>query len=271
MEDRNYYIDLLESGIVDFNPYWESPMGETLLRKDTEQAVNMLKSYFNILKEFEKVLKPTKEYDKYVEESKKFEGDYESYPTAVKETIQSIIKIISDGRDLWTPTEWKGRIYDHHIQSNGHLQFENDPWSEVHWCEKFLDSLTEIINSEKNTVNLSKYIDGKWYLFQGYENGSMSVRFTKINKTNKGKYTFDGDIINWATVDSHYDGDGIIINNDCENVSFGKLPYCDGEFKSDKDLEEFIESAEEVETDEEIKEQVHETMDSFLEDLLNIG
>ena len=270
MKNKEYYIDLLESRIVDFNPYWESPMGETLLRKDTEQAVNMLKSYFNILKEFEKVLKPTKEYDKYGEESKKFEGDYESYPTAVQETIQSIIKIISDGRDLWSPTEWKGRTYNHHIQPNGHLQFENDPWSEVHWSEDFLDSLIEIINSEKNTANLSKYIDGKWRLFQGYEDGAFSVQFTKINKDKKGKYTFDGNIIAWATPDSRYGGSGIIINEDCHDIPFSELPYCDGKFESDKDLGEFIESAERVETDEEIKKQVHEVMDSFLEDCLGI-
>lgn len=270
MKNIEYYIDLLESRIIDFNRYWEAPMSKTVLRENTEEAVNMLKSYFNILKEFEKVLKPTKEYDKYGEESKKFEGDYESYPTAVKETIQSIIKIISDDRDLWTPTEWKGRTYDHHIEKNGHLGFENDPWDEVHWCEDFLDSLLEIINSEKNTVNLRKYIDGKWRLFQGYEDGAFSVRFKKINKNKKGKYTFDGDIIAWATPDSRYEGNGIIINEDCSDIPFNELPYCDGGFESDKDLEEFIESAEEVETDDEIKKNVHEVMDNILLNCLGI-
>lgn len=269
MESKEYYINLLESRIVDFNPYWEAPMGETFLRKDTEQVVNMLKSYFNILKEFEKVLKPTKEYDKYSEESKRFEGDYEAYPTAVQETIQSIIRIISDGRDLWTPTEWEGRTYDHHIEKNGHLGFENDPWSEVHWCEDFLDSLLEIIDSESNTSNLSKYIDGKWRLFQGYEDGAFSVRFTKINMV-KGKYTFDGDIIAWATPDSRYSGSGIIINEDCEDIPFSELPYCDGKFTSDVELSKFIESAEEVQTDEEIKKDVHRIMDAYLEDCLRI-
>ena len=36
------------------------------------------------------------------------------------------------------------------------------------------------------------------------------------------------------------------------------------------DLEEFIEHAEEVKTDEEIKEDVHRMMDSYLEDYLGI-
>lgn len=267
METKKYYIDLLESRIVDFNPYWEAPMEKTLLREKTEEAVNMLKSYFNIIKEFEKVLHSQKNANQHEE---KFDGDYNSYPQAVKETIQSIINIISDGRDLWTPSEWKGRTYNHHIQPNGHLQFENDPWSEVHWCEDFLDSLTEIINSEKNTANLSKYIDRKWRLFQGYESGAWSVRFSKINKNKNGKYTFDGDMICWATPDSEYEGDGIIINANCSDISFNELPYCDGEFESDKDLEEFIESAEEVETDEEIKKSVHEVMDNILSNCLGI-
>lgn len=268
MKNKEYYIDLLESRIVDFNKYWEAPMGNTVLRENTEEAVKMLKSYFNIIKEFEKVLQSQKDVNP--QEEQKFDGDYNLYPQAVKETIQSIINIISDGRDLWTPSEWKGRTYDHHICPNGHLDFENNPWAEVNWCDEFLDNLQEIINSEKNTANLNKYIDGKWRLFQGYEDGAFSVRFKKINKDKKGKYTFDGDIIAWATPDSRYEGSGIIINEDCSDMSFNELPYCDGKFESDKDLEEFIESAERVETNEEIKKQVHEVMDSFLEDCLEI-
>lgn len=257
METKKYYIDLLESRIVDFNPYLEAPMEKTLLREKTEEAVDMLKSYFSMIKEFEKILKPTN-------------YDYNEYPDSVKQIIKSIIDIISDGRDLWNPIDWNGRTYDHHINENGHLGFENNPFQEVKWCEDFLDNLTEIINSEKNTANLSKYIDRKWRLFQGYESGAWSVRFSKINKNKNGKYTFDGDMICWATPDSEYEGDGIIINADCSDISFNELPYCDGEFESDKDLEEFIESAEEVETDEEIKKNVHEVMDNILSNCLGI-
>lgn len=260
METKEYYIDLLESRIIDFNKYWEAPMGKTILRENTEEAVHMLKSYFNIIKEFEKVLKSKKDITE----------DYDSYPEGVKEAIQSIIRIINDGRDLWTPTEWKGRTYNHHIQLNGHLQFENNPWLEVNWCASFLDYLEEIINSEKSTVNLNKYLDGKWRLFQGYEDGAMSICFTKFNKDKKGKYTFDGDIIFWATPDSRYEGNGIVINEDCEDIPFSELPYCNGQFKSDKELEEFIENAEEIETDEEIKKHVHEVLDNMLENCLRI-
>ena len=77
-------------------------------------------------------------------------------------------------------------------------------------------------------------------------------------------------MICWATPDSEYEGDGIIINADCSDISFNELPYCDGEFESDKDLEEFIESAEEVETDEEIQKSVHEVMDNILSNCLGI-
>lgn len=264
METKEYYIDLLETRIIDYNPYWEAPMVTSLLRKDTEQAVHMIRSYFNIIKEFEKIIKSKKDAI----------GDYDSYPEGVKDAIQSIIRIVNDGRDLWTPTEWKGNTYNHHIQPNGHLQFENDPWSEVYWCTPFLDGLEEIINSEKSTANLSKYLDGKWRLFQGYEDGAMSIRFTKFNKDKKGKYTFDGDIIFWATPDSRYEGNGIMINEDCENMPFNELPYCNGQFKSDKELAEFIENhvgcEDGLQTDEEIKTDVHRIMDEYLESCLRI-
>ena len=31
MKNKEYYINLLESRIVDFNAYWEATMGETVL------------------------------------------------------------------------------------------------------------------------------------------------------------------------------------------------------------------------------------------------
>ena len=94
----------------------------------------------------------------------------------------------------------------------------------------------------------------------------MSVRFDKINVNKKGEFTFDGDIVNYATVDSRFDGDGIIIQTECTNVNFQELPYCDGFSEEEaKDLEEFLNHVETVETTEELKEGLHKTLDSYIE------
>lgn len=272
MKDKEYYINLLETRIIDFNPYWEAPMGKTVLRENTEEAIKMLRSYFNIIKEFERILQPQK--DSNPNEEEKFGGDYNSYPQAVKETIQLIIKIINDGRDLWTPTEWKGKTYNHHIQSNGHLDFENNPWFEIRWCESFLDELQEILNSEKSVKDLNKFIDDKWRLFQGYESGAYSVKFKKINKTKDGKYTFDGDMIFWSTPDSFIEGCGVVIYENRKDVPFSLLPYCEGNFKTNEEVDDFIEhhigSDDVLQTDEEIKKEIYKVMDSYLQDCLNI-
>jgi hypothetical protein len=256
MKDREYYFDLLEHRITDFNPYWEKPLGKTELRSNTKSAVESLKGYFDFLKSMEKQLK-----NKGVSLD-----DYNNYPNVVKESIKGIIEIISDGRDLWTPTEWQGRTYDHHIQKNGHLGFENDPWSEVKWCYSFLEDLEEILNSEKSTNDFSKYTNGKWFLFDGYENGSASVRFRKINKNKNGVYTFDGDIVWWATVDSQFEGDGVIIQTELEDVKFGVLPYMDDDVLHD-DIIRKLESCNE-ETFEELCSSVHKCFDNYYLDQL---
>ena len=118
------------------------------------------------------------------------------------------------------------------------------------------------MNSEKKTEDFSQFIDDKWYLFEGYEGGSASVRFNKINITEKGKYTFDGDIIWWATIDSQFDGDGVIIQRDLEDISFNKLPYMDDNFEDPKEFIKCLNNCEK-ETTEEIKKSVHRCFDEY--------
>ncbi len=264
MKDKEYYIDLFEKRIIDFNRYWEAPIEISLMRKDTIQAVHLLKHYFNILKEFKSIL----------QSQNNSMDNYENYPVTVQETIHYIMSTISDGRDLHKPTEWKGRTYDHHIQKNGYLRFENNPWVEIHWCESFLDELQEILNSEKSVKDLNKFIDDKWRLFQGYESGAYSVKFKRINKTKDGKYTFDGDMIFWGTPDSFIEGCGVVLYDNREDLSFSLLPYCEGNFKTNEEVADFIEhhigSDDGLQTDEEIKKEIHKVMDSYLQDCLNI-
>ena len=273
MKNKEYYIDLFETHFISFNEYWEDPIEHSELRDNTEETIDLIETYLKILKTKQKTL------NKNLNNME----DYNLYPASVKEAIDNIIKLVSDGRDLWHEVEYhhcKGSFinneegievtkkYDHHVAQNGHLSFENEPWIYIEGKLSQIEELREILNSEKSTVDFRKYINGKWYLFEGYENGSISVRFRKINKTKNGKYTFDGDLVNWATIDSRYDGDGIIFNTDCENVSFSELPYCDGEFENDEELMEFIDSCEQVETDEEIKKSIRDCIESYLEDLI---
>lgn len=257
MKNKEYYFDLLEHRIIDFNSYWEKPLGETKLRSDTKDSVELLKAYFKTLMTIEK---QRKKHDKPLD-------DYDKYPDNVKEIIKSIIDIISDGRDLWTPTKFNDRTYDHHIETNGHLGFENDPWSEVRWCYDFLEEIEKIMNSEKKTGDFAQFIDDKWYYFDGVEEGSASVRFNKINITEKGKYTFDGDIIWWATIDSQFNGDGVIIQKDLEDISFNELPYMDDDFEDPKEFIECLNNCKK-ETTEEIKKSVHRCFDEYYLDEL---
>ena len=136
MENKEYYIDLLESRIINYNPYWEDPIVNSQLHNNTKDAVEKLKLYFNLLKSLSNLIK------KELGETHK-ELLYDNYPNIVKETIKSIIDIVNDGRDLWHPITMssdKTRKYDHHININGRLHFENDPWSNLD-CYHFLENL----------------------------------------------------------------------------------------------------------------------------------
>lgn len=139
--------------------------------------------------------------------------------------------------------------------------------------EKYINDAKEY-QMNKDNESFDKYIDCKWHYFEGYENGSCSVRFRNIYKNQKGIYVFDGDIINWATIDSHFDGDGIIIQSDCEEVSFSELPYCREHITNKHELIDFIEyfygEERNVETDKEVKNSAHEILENLLNNELDI-
>ena len=262
MKNKEYYFDLLEHRIINFNSYWEAPLGKTELRSNPKESVELLKLYFNIIKTLEKQFINNK-YNM---------DDYDSYPDNLKSTIQNIINIINDGRDLCTPIKYKDKVYNHHLEKNGHLAFENRPWDEVNWCYEFLESLEEILNSEKETISFSTLYNNKWYCYEGYEEGSLAIKFKKINKNKRGKYTFDGDIITFETVNGKCEGNGIIISTNCENTFFNIIPYCDiDNFKDvENDLLEFLSKPEQIMDDKEIKDYCLEHMNALFEQDLKI-
>lgn len=273
MKTKEYYFDLFESHFISANPYWEDPFIHTQLRENTEETLDLLESYLKLLKT------KKKSYEKH----QKNMDNYDTYSDDVKQIIDNIIKLINDGRDLWHEVEYKNikkqflnpdpkpRKYSHHINKNGHLTFENEPWDYINSKLYEINKLREIIESEKvsKQFDLNKFVDNKFYYFEGYENGSASVRFHKINLNNKGRFTFDGDIINYATVDSHFDGDGIVIQSELTDIDFNELPYCDG-FNKDNidDLIKFISNRETIETYNELVKSLHNTLDSYIKGCL---
>ena len=60
--------------------------------------------------------------------------------------------------------------------------------------DEALDVCDSLVKSAKETANFEQFYDGKWYYFEGYESGSMAIKFSKINKNAKDEYTFDGDV-----------------------------------------------------------------------------
>ena len=232
MKTLEYYFEHFEHQIIYYNKYWEDPLGETQLRTNTEESVDLLESYFNLLLVKRKQLKK-----KMINME-----DYNAYPDDVKIILKNIIDIVNDGRDLWTQTESynyegsdgkKPRIHKR-CDDNGRLSFENDPWNSLEGYIKDCQTMKEIIASQKATVNFQCFCEnGQWYYFEGYESGSVAVKFRRINKNKDGEFTFDGDMVEFPTVNTRHDGDGILWCDDCENIKFSRLPYAPDEYDED--------------------------------------
>ena len=241
METKVQIIKDLQFHILNFNEYWEDPITESKLVTDTLDTVESIKSYCEMLKTYHK-------------KNPDVVDDYEKYPEFIQNTISEIISLVSDGRDLWHKVKYENigpdpfshksggpREYDHHVKENGHLYFENDPFRSINRIIELCDKLIVIITSENK---LAKDVDfaeitnsGLYYMFEGYENGSMSVRFDKIFIDTTGEILIDGRIIYFTSFDSHtvyYPG---VVVMDVENYSISKLPYMDNSDFFDDDNE----------------------------------
>ena len=153
------------------------------------------------------------------------ENSYELLSPSIQDAIQQVINLMCDGRELHDIVDVNNpnlpiKKFDHHLDKNGKLPFENDPFCTCQLIVDDIPAVKEIIKSVKETVNFKQFYDGKWYFFEGYESGSMAIKFSKINKNAKGEYTFDGDVIFYETVNGRCDGD------DVTDMSFDEVPYC---------------------------------------------
>lgn len=247
MKTKEELFDDIQLYVFQFNPYWEDPVTDSELVKNTKQTCNNIISYCNIIENNFK-----KEHRGHTH--------YEEFDPKVKYAIQNIIELVSDGRDLWhkvTYTNVGGnrfdplekdkapytREFDHHVAKNGHLDFENDPFGRLNQIINACKELIEVIDSEKDTKNFEKFV-GKILYWENYEYGSAAIKINKINKNKKGEFTFDGILITYETVNGHCDGDGFIMT-EVENLKFSEIPYCYCEWDTEEDVYESLSGAKE--------------------------
>jgi len=244
MQTKQELIEDIQLYVFQFNPYWEDPITESELVKNTLETCDLIIAYCNIIKTKQKKL------------GKKFD----EHPKDVQEAISKIISLVSDGRDLWHKIEYTNvggnrfdplekdkapytREFDHHVNKTGYLIFEDTPMVR---CQEIIDNceeLKEVINSEQETKNFDKFV-GKILYWENYESGSAAIRIDKINKTKKGEYTFDGILITYETVNGNCNGDGFIMI-DVEDYPFKNIPYCYQDWETDEEVYESLNCAEE--------------------------
>jgi len=240
MRTKEYIIKQIQFYTIQFNEYWEDAITESELVKNTYETCDLIIAYCNIIK--------TKK--------KKLGKKYDEHPKDVQEAISKVISLVSDGRDLWHKVKYEHigsdpfklgssepREYDHHVNETGYLDFEDDPMGR---CQQIIDecnNLKEVIDSEISTKNFDKFV-GKILYWENYESGSCAIKINKINKNKKGKYTFDGVLISYETVNGSCNGDGYIIS-DVEDFPFDELPYCYQEWDDEDEVYESLDCAEE--------------------------
>lgn len=240
MESKEKIIKDIQFYTIQFNPYWEDPITESELVKNTYETCDLIIAYCNVIKAKKKKL------------GKKFD----EHPKDVQETISKVISLVSDGRDLWHKVKYEHigpdpfgfgssepREYDHHVNETGYLDFEDDPMCR---CQQIIDEcekLKEVIDSEKETKNFEKFV-GKILYWENYESGSAAIKINKINKNKKGEFTFDGILVTYETVNGHCNGDGFIMT-EVEDYPFEKIPYCYQEWGDDEETYEALDCAEE--------------------------
>lgn len=244
MNTKEQLLDNIQCWVFKFNPYWEDPITESELVKNTLETCDLIIAYCNIIKAKQKKL------------GKKFD----EHPKDIQEAISKIISLVSDGRDLWHKVKYTNvggnrfdplekdkapytREFDHHVNITGYLDFEDTPMVR---CQQIIDDcekLKEVINSEQETKNFEKFV-GKILYWENYESGSASIKIDKINKNKKEEFTFDGILVTYETVNGHCDGDGFIMT-EVEDYPFEKIPYCYQEWGDDEATYEALDCAEE--------------------------
>lgn len=253
MKTKEYYFDLIERHVWSHNSYWEDPCTESELRKNPNETVDILISYCEMILNNKKNIK------------KKFEDN----PKNIQMMVNEIISLTKDDRELIRepiiltkpeatcgPTSLK---YSHTSSDSNYkyLYFEEH----IEWTVNDLlnecKHLKEILESENKIGNkLDKYLH-KWYMFEGYEEGSDAIYISEINFKND-KYVFSGGYIDFTTENNY--GDGVLIN-DVEDMDFSELQYSD-ECETVEDVIELLDSKDET-TLKDIKQEIIDGIDDY--------
>lgn len=256
MKTKEYYIKLIIGRALYFNEYWGDELPNSELVNNTDEAAETLQTYCTLLKKNKKCV----------------ENNFEANPTEIKMLVNNIVSLIwgdtpiirelpsksniktTNGYTCWTDTN--SSKHHIHAQDNGFLYIENKPQDVAHYILNDLEKLFEILNSNKHTTNVDKYLH-KWYDFPGYEDGSAYIYISEINYKDD-KYVFTGGYIFMSTVNNY--GDGVQIH-DVEDMDFDELPYSDEATTMDE-LVELLDSKEETTLDA-IKSDIVEALNDW--------
>ena len=180
MKNKEYYFNIWTRWVWGYNNVYEAPLENYPLRDNTEDSLDMLESYCRLIMTEGK---RRKKYNK--------ENSYELFSPSIQDAIQQVINLMCDGRELHAVVDVNNpnlpiKKFDHHLDKNGKLPFENDPFS---ICQLIVDDIPvvkEIINSVKETVNFEQFYDGMWYYFEGYETEVNVITEEEFKKEHRG-------------------------------------------------------------------------------------
>lgn len=261
MYSKEYYIKDIQTTVLSFNEFWEDPITDSELVKEPKKNAELIISYCKLLQTLAK--------------NNKYESDYFKLPEDVQSIIDKIVNIVSDDRDLRHKVtyhncrgsilddseEKRSREFDHHVKENGRLTFENEWMDDTNRLISECEHLIEICESEEQTADLKKYED-KILEWVHYESGSYVIRIDKINRNKKGRFTFDGAVMHYATIDSQFDKDGILFE-EAEDYPFDELPFFD-KYETEKELAEYLDTGKEKKM-KDVHTEMHQAMDSYFD------
>jgi hypothetical protein len=248
MYTKDYYIKKIQGKVISFNEYWEDPITESQLYKDPIKSAEIIISYCNVLK----ILYKNNNYPK----------DYTKLPVDVTSMIDKIVNIVNDGRDLYHKVYYPkvDRKYDHHVQENGRLGFENNCVSSLPYLIDDCEKLIETVKSSEETEDFTIF-NRRCFEWCYYEDGSFILRIDKINRDKNGDFTFDGAILHYCTIDSWADRSGILFE-EVDDYKFKDLPYPNGKIDTPSQLVAFLKSGTEK-TMKEIEEEIKNAISNY--------
>ena len=111
--------------------------------------------------------------------------------------------------------------------------------------------------------DISNKFENKWIYIEWYEDGSVAIRINRLYfKDNK--IVFDGDMIEFATVNTNYGGDGVLFFKDVEGYDITQLRDCD-DIEDIESCNEIL-SKFEIKTNQEIKNIIYGSINYSIED-----